>query len=164
VSKAVALGELLQLRARVGDGDEAPAGFLDADELRQAVEEVLLEDVRLERGARLAGHDEERVLEIDLVLERLHLRGVGGIEHVQLREVFDLSEGRLQDFRPRLDAPIPRTSAWEKLALRTMWARAVNRSMWASWSFVTPSQPSQCASSLPVHTDASRPQSRRAVP
>ena len=49
--KTVALGDLLHLRARIGDGDEPAARFLRADELLDAVEEVLLEDVRLERRA-----------------------------------------------------------------------------------------------------------------
>ena len=51
-----------------------------------AVEEILLENVGLERRARLARDDEERVFQIDFVLERLHLRRIGRIEHVKLRE------------------------------------------------------------------------------
>ena len=39
-----------------------------------AVEEVLLEDVRLERAARLAGDDDERAREIDAALDVRHLR------------------------------------------------------------------------------------------
>ena len=46
----------------------------------------------------LLGDDEEGVGEVDLVLEGLHLRGVGGIEDEQLGEAVDLAEGHLEHF------------------------------------------------------------------
>ena len=49
--------------------------------------------------------DEEGVLQIDLVLERLHLGRVGRIEHVKLREARDLPEGHLHPFRPEARSP-----------------------------------------------------------
>ena len=49
--KALPFGYLLQFRARVRDGEEAKAGFLRTDEPLDAVKEILLEDVRLERRA-----------------------------------------------------------------------------------------------------------------
>ncbi|MBI2161226.1 MAG: hypothetical protein HYU25_12785 [Candidatus Rokubacteria bacterium] len=44
------LGDLLQLRTRVRDRDEAAARAVGADGLRDAREEIPLEDVRLERA------------------------------------------------------------------------------------------------------------------
>jgi len=49
--KTVALGHLLHLRARIGDGDEVTAGFLRTHQSLDAVEEVLRENVRFERRA-----------------------------------------------------------------------------------------------------------------
>ena len=69
-----------------------------ADELLDALEEILLEDVRLERRARFARDDEERVAQIDFALERSDLRRIGRIEHVQLREAGDLAERRPHHF------------------------------------------------------------------
>ena len=76
-----------------------------ADDPLDAVEEILLEDVRLERRSRFARDDEERVLQIDLVLERLHLRRVGRIEHVQFREPGDRPEGLLHHFGTEARSP-----------------------------------------------------------
>src|SRR5262249_18601201 len=104
-SKAVAFGNLLQLRARIRDGEEAPAGFLRADETLDTVKEILFENVGLERRARLARDDEERVSQIDFILECLHLSRIGGIEHVELREPADRAEGRLDDFRTEARSP-----------------------------------------------------------
>src|SRR5205085_10138933 len=49
----------LELRARVGDRDETAARGLLADARDDAVPEVRVEDVRLERRARLARDDDE---------------------------------------------------------------------------------------------------------
>ena len=57
--------------------------FVGSDCLLGSLKEILLEDVRFERAARLARNDEERLGDVDLVLERFHLRRIGGIEHVQ---------------------------------------------------------------------------------
>ena len=62
-------------------------------------EEILLEDIRFERGAGFAGDDEQRLGQIDFVFERLDLRRIGGIEHVQFGEAGDLAEGHRQNFR-----------------------------------------------------------------
>src|SRR5712692_570408 len=59
MSEVVRLGDFLQLRPWVGDGDETLAGLGGADGTLDALEEVLLEDVRLRGGAGLAGDDEE---------------------------------------------------------------------------------------------------------
>ena len=68
--KLVAFGDLLHLRAGIGDGDEAAAGLVGADRLLHALEEILLVNVGLERAARFAGDDEERLREVDLSFER----------------------------------------------------------------------------------------------
>jgi hypothetical protein len=105
VSKTGTLCHLLQLRAGIGDGEKATAGFLRANDLLDAVEEILLENVGLERRSRFARDDEERVLQIDLVLERLHLGRVGRIEYVKLRIAADLSEGLFQHFGTQTRSP-----------------------------------------------------------
>ncbi len=96
MAEAIGLGDLLHLRAGVGDGDEAAAGFVRADGLLRPFEEILLENIGLERGAGLAGDDEQRLGQVDLVLDRLDLRRIGGIEHMQLRKARDLAEGHCQ--------------------------------------------------------------------
>ena len=45
--------------------------------------------------------------QIDGVVEGLHLRGVGRIEHMQLGVAVDLAKGRLEDLGHRLDPPMP---------------------------------------------------------
>ena len=60
VPEAVCFGDLLHLRAGIGDGDETLPCFGCADDLLHAFEEILLEDVRLERAAGLARNDENR--------------------------------------------------------------------------------------------------------
>src|SRR5207253_10240894 len=85
------LRDLLQLRARVGDRNEALWRLLLADHFRHMLEEVLLEDVRLERRAGFARDDEERGREVDLALQRLQLGRVGRVEDSELRESVLLS-------------------------------------------------------------------------
>jgi len=53
--------------------------------LRDAIEEILLEAIRLERRARLAGDDEESFCEIDLILDRFDLRGNRRVENMEIR-------------------------------------------------------------------------------
>ena len=96
VPEPVDLGHLLQLRPGVGDGDEAAARLLASEALGGALEEVLLEDRGLERGARFARHDEQRRRRIDPALEGADLRRIGGVEHVQLGELRLPAEGPLQ--------------------------------------------------------------------
>ena len=68
VAEAARLGHLLHVRAGVGDGDEVLPGLRRADHLLHALEEILLEDIRLKRAAGLARHDENRFREIELAL------------------------------------------------------------------------------------------------
>ena len=92
VAEVVGLGDVLHLRPGVGDGDETVGSAA------RALEEILLEDVGLERAAGLAGDDEERLGEIDLALDGADLRGIGGVEHMQLGESGNRAEGHAHDF------------------------------------------------------------------
>ena len=102
--KALLGRNLLQRRAGIGDGDEAMAGLVLADGLGDAIEEIILHHVRLGGAAGFAGDDEQRVGEIDRILHRAHLRGIGGIEHMQFREAGFLRKGFRQHFRPEARA------------------------------------------------------------
>ena len=84
---------LLGCGARIGHGDEMAAGLLLADGPLYAVEEVVLEHVRLEGRARFRRDDEQGPREVDRLLDRLHLRRVGRIEDAQLREARPRAEG-----------------------------------------------------------------------
>ncbi len=86
----------MHFRARVGDGDEAAAGFVGANSLLHALEEILLIDVGFERAAGFAGNDEEGLGEIDFLFDGADLCRVGGIENVQAREARSLREGELR--------------------------------------------------------------------
>jgi hypothetical protein len=57
VTEAVGPGNVFELRARIRDRDEAVAALGGANGIPHPLEEVLLEDVRLERRAGLRGHD-----------------------------------------------------------------------------------------------------------
>ena len=80
VAEAVGGRLLLEAGAGVGDGHEPAPRLVGAQQPLHAVEEVGLEDVGLEGRARFAGDDEEGLLEVDLLLARLDLGRIGGIE------------------------------------------------------------------------------------
>ncbi len=86
VAETIGFGHLLHMRAGIGDGDEVLPGFGGADGLLHAFEEILLENIRLERAARLAGDDENCFREIELGFDGFDLRRIGGIENVKLRK------------------------------------------------------------------------------
>src|SRR5438309_9740462 len=73
VPEAVGFRHLLHLRTGISDGAEAAAIAPGA------LEEVLLEDIRLERAARFAGNDKQRLLQIDAGLRRPYLSPLGGM-------------------------------------------------------------------------------------
>ena len=98
VAEAIVTRDLLELRARVGHSDEALASFFSPYDLLDTFEEVLLEDVGLERGSRFARNDEQSVLQVNLLFEGLDLRRIGGIEYDQFREALYSAEGHLQHF------------------------------------------------------------------
>ena len=87
---------LLHGRARVGHGDEVPAGLIGADRLGHAMVEVVLEDIGLERRAGLGRDDEQAAGEVDRPLDRPHLVGVGRIQHMEFGPAGLAAEGFLQ--------------------------------------------------------------------
>ena len=122
-----------------------------------ALEEILLEDIGLERAAGFAGNDEQRLREIDLVLEGFDLRGIGGVEHVQLGKPWNLAEGHAQHFRAQARAAHAEQQHVREAPLLDFFGDlAAVAACCAICSSVMPSQPSQLASSVPVHSDASR--------
>ena len=79
-AEAVLGGDVAHVRAGIGDRDEVRAVGL------QAVE-VLEERVGLDRPAGLAGDDEQRLVEVELLLDRAHLQRLGRVEDVQAQAV-----------------------------------------------------------------------------
>src|SRR5581483_1216922 len=98
VAELVSFGFFLKLRPLIGNGNEAAAGFLSADSLCHALEEILFEDIWFERGARFARDDEKRFRKIDSFLESFHLRRVSGVKHVQARKTLKLPICFFQNF------------------------------------------------------------------
>src|SRR5213596_2254736 len=95
-AEPIGFGEPLEPRAWIGDGDELAARALRADDLASALQKVLLEEVRLQRGPRLGRDDEERLREVYLPLECLDLGGIGGVEHEHFGESVEPAECLLQ--------------------------------------------------------------------
>ena len=163
VAEPIALGDRLQLRPGIGDGDEPRSRFVGADRSLRALEEILLQDIRLERAAGLARHDEESSGRIDLAFDRSDLRGIGRVEHQTARD------GRFDGRRSRRTPPVRgsiRPCRGERcgrsLAARISSAKLARRAdSLALCSSTMSSQPSHFASSAPVHRLASPAQSRR---
>src|SRR6202162_784305 len=76
-----------------------PALSAATHRLLDPFEEILFEDVRLERRAGLTGDDENRIANVNFVLESFHLSGIGGIQHKQFRVAVNLPESHLENFR-----------------------------------------------------------------
>ena len=95
--EAVVLGLFTELRAGIGDGDELLTGGIRADRFLHALVEIAEERFGFGRGAAFTGDDEERAGEIERVFERLDLRRIARIEHVQVRIAGDVAEGHAQD-------------------------------------------------------------------
>ena len=97
-----------------------PRGFVGANRLLHAIEEVRLEDVRLERRAGLARDDEQRAGEIDLAT-RARGSAPGSVESRtnSSGEPAIVPNVSFQTSGQRLDPPIPSSSAWVKPSLRT---------------------------------------------
>ena len=66
----------------------------------RALEEILLQDIRLERGAGLARYDEKSSGRIDLAFDGSNLRRVGRVEHQKLRVAVLTSERLGKHLRP----------------------------------------------------------------
>src|SRR4029450_3403567 len=97
VAEAVRPGRALELRGGVPYRDEALAPLATSDGLRQALEEVLLEDVGLERRPRLRGHDEHGPREVDPRLARADLGRVRRVQHRERGPSGLLSERNAED-------------------------------------------------------------------
>src|SRR5579872_2576844 len=98
---AAGFSELGQRRARIGDVHELSRGTRGIA-VRGGFclgEGILAKGPALERGARLAGLDEQRRPDIDLLLDRGDRLRYGAVEHQQLRETAALAEGAPQDER-----------------------------------------------------------------
>ena len=99
VAKLICFRFFFELRSRIGDRNETAAGFLRPDRLLNAIEEILFEDVWLERAAGFAGNDEQRLCQVNLAFECLDLRGIGRVEHMKPRETWNLTKSLFQNFR-----------------------------------------------------------------
>src|SRR5579863_27507 len=95
----IRLSDLLHLRSWIGDCNKMSAGLCGAYGLLRTLEKILLEDVWLKSAARLARNNEESLRDIDLMFERFDLRGIGGIQNVQSRELRDSAKCHPQNFR-----------------------------------------------------------------
>ncbi len=78
VAEGELLRHLIQFRARIGDGDELRSRLGGAERLRLGVEILELRE-RFERAPRFGGHQEERVGQVDLLLDALDGGGISGI-------------------------------------------------------------------------------------
>ncbi len=165
VPEPIALGDLLQLRAGIGDGDEARSRLARRRPPLRALEEILLQDIRLERAAGLARHDEERSGRIDRAFDGPDLRRIGRIEHQQLGAAGLLPERLGQHLRSEArSAHAEKQDVGEALLpdVRRPGLRA--RRSGLRCSSTMSSQPSHFASSAPVQSAASPAHSRRTLP
>ncbi len=94
-------GGLLQLRAGIGDGDEAVPNLFLAHFSFHSLEEILLVNVGFQRAARFARDDAKRALEVHFLFDRLDLHRIRGVQHVKFGKTFDLPESHAQDFRAK---------------------------------------------------------------
>ena len=78
-------GALLQRGALVGHGDKMLAGLLASAQGRDALEEIVQQNVGLERAAGFRRHDHQCLTKVERRLGRGNLRRIGAVEHVQLR-------------------------------------------------------------------------------
>jgi hypothetical protein len=104
VRETAVLGASLHRGARIGDGHELPPGLVLALHCRHLVEEVVGEDVGLERRPGLGLDDEQGRLQRDGVPGRLHLRRIGRIQHMESRPAAQPAEGLAQHLGPKAGA------------------------------------------------------------
>ena len=161
-AKTFLLRGLLQAGARIGDGDEVPGGGA-AEGSRRLGEKIIHQHVRLERRARLAGDDEQGARDIDATLETPHLLRVGGIEHMKRGIARRGSEALGQHLGAEARSAHAQEQHVGEIFRVQLAGEFLQRSTWRSSFFAMSSQPSQCASSPPVHSVASLLQSRRVL-
>ncbi len=104
LAEFVGFRHLLHLGARISNRDEAVAGFLLAHLGFDSFEEILFVDIRFQRAPRFAGDDANRAPEIHFRFDSFDLRGVGGVQHVQLGKSLDFPKGHAQNFRTQAGA------------------------------------------------------------
>src|SRR5262245_31194948 len=80
--EAMFLRHLLHLRARISNSDEVLTYRSFTHRLLDALEEILLKDVWLQRTTRLARDNAHRLGQIHLTLKRFLLGRVGRVQHV----------------------------------------------------------------------------------
>ena len=76
MGKAQLLRSSLQGGAGIGHCNEVFAGLVLASHRADAIEEIVHEDVGLERAARFGRDDEKRLAEIHCPFDRLDLSGI----------------------------------------------------------------------------------------
>jgi hypothetical protein len=99
--EAELIGASLQRGSRIGYGDEVLTGLVLASQRADAVEEIVQENIGFQRAAGLGGDDEQRLAEVDRLLDRLDLGGVGAVQHVEMRPARLPLEGLAQHLRPQ---------------------------------------------------------------
>ena len=132
MSEPVHLGGLLQLRPWIRDRDEPARRLRAAEPLGGALEEVLLEDVRLECGTRLARDDEQRRPES---IRCSNVRTcAGSVESSTCSSGNPVSRPKVifSTSGPRLDPPMPRSRTCETPSLRATSRIPSNRCRCAS--------------------------------
>ena len=105
MAKVIRFRDLLHLGTGIGNGNKLTPGLLCAHRLLRALEKILLEDVWFERAPTLTGNDEQRFRDVDLILKRPDLGGIGGVEHVQFGEAGNGAESHPQDFGTKTRSP-----------------------------------------------------------
>jgi hypothetical protein len=61
------------------------ADFFLTSHRADAVEKIVHENIGFERAAGFGGDDKQRLADINRLLDRLDLRGIGAVEHVEAR-------------------------------------------------------------------------------
>ena len=158
-AELVALGDLLQRGAGIGDRDEMPPGLLFAHRLTHPFEEVLLEDVGLERAAGLARHDEQRARRVDPALECFDLGRVGRSRAPGARAHCPGGRRSARALRDRgWSRPCRAAARGEKPAPRTSSANA------RSWSRRARCSPTMVEPAEPVRLVLAGPEAARRLP
>ena len=98
-----------------------------------------------------------------ILFSNAHLSRIRRVQHVELGKPADRAECHPQHFRTQARTAHAEQQRMGEAARSLFRLMRVNRSICASWPLVMPSHPSQFPSSAPVHSEASRAQSRRTL-
>ena len=80
MTKFIAFGDLLHLRAGISDGNKAAANVFFANDFFDALVKILIENIGFKCAAGFAGDDEQCNRQINFIFESFDLRGVSGIQ------------------------------------------------------------------------------------